>query len=93
MKRLFDILPADFFKPLTSKYRQEYADCIMRLFNAFKPEISYGVGREIVVKELADYFEADDVEMSFDGSESSDQCGVMRICHSRYREHEPCDQG
>lgn len=66
MKRLFDILPADFFKPLTSKYRQEYADCIMRLFNAFKPEISYGVGREIVVKELADYFEADDVEMSFD---------------------------
>ncbi len=38
----------------------------MRLFNAFKPEISYGVGREIVVKELADYFEVDDVEMSFD---------------------------
>lgn len=67
MKRLFQILPADFFKPLTSKYRQEYADCILRLFNAFKPEISYGVNREIVVKELADYFEADDVEMSFDG--------------------------
>ncbi len=67
MKRLFHILPADFFKPLTSKYRQEYADCILRLFNAFKPEISYGVNREIVVKELADYFEADDVEMSFDG--------------------------
>lgn len=66
MKTLFDILPADFFKPLTSKYRREYADCIMQLFNAFKPEISYGVGREIVVKELADYFEADDVEMSFD---------------------------
>lgn len=67
MKRLFHILPADFFKPLTSKYRQEYADCILRIFNAFKPEISYGVNREIVVKELADYFEADDVEMSFDG--------------------------
>lgn len=66
MKTLFDILPADFFKPLTSKYRREYADCIMQLFNAFKPEISYGVGREIVVKELADYFEVDDVEMSFD---------------------------
>lgn len=66
MKTLFDILPADFFKPLTSKYRQEYADCIMQLFNAFKPEISYGVNREIVVKELTDYFEADDTEMSFD---------------------------
>lgn len=66
MKTLFDILPADFFKPLTSKYRQEYADCIMRLFNAFKPEISYGVNRDIVIKELTDYFEADDTEMSFD---------------------------
>lgn len=66
MKTLFDILPADFFKPLTSKYRQEYADCILQLFNAFKPEISYGVNRDIVVKELTDYFEADDTEMSFD---------------------------
>ncbi|MCM1119657.1 MAG: DUF5716 family protein [bacterium] len=66
MKRLFDILPTDFYKPLTSKYRQEYADCILRLFHAFKPEISYGVNREIVAKELTDYFEADDTEMSFD---------------------------
>ena len=66
MKTLFDILPADFFKPLTSKYRQEYADCIMQLFNVFKPEISYGVNRDIIVKELTDYFEADDTEMSFD---------------------------
>ena len=38
----------------------------MQLFNAFKPEISYGVNREIVVRELTDYFEADDAEMSFD---------------------------
>lgn len=66
MKHLFDILPTDFFKPLTSKYRQEYADCIMLLLNSFKPEISYGVNREIVVKALTDYFEADDVEMTFD---------------------------
>lgn len=38
----------------------------MLLLNSFKPEISYGVNREIVVKTLADYFEADDVEMTFD---------------------------
>lgn len=43
MKHLFDILPQDFFKPLTSKYHQEYADCIMLLLNSFEPEISYGV--------------------------------------------------
>lgn len=66
MKHLFDILPQDFFKPLTSKYHQEYADCIMLLFNSFKPEISYGVNREIVVRALTDYFEVDDAEMTFD---------------------------
>ena len=66
MKNLFSILPEDFFKPLTSKYRQQYADCILLMFNSFKPEISYGVSREIVVKILTDYFETDDREMTFD---------------------------
>lgn len=47
MNHLFHILPEDFFKPLTSKYKIEYADCILLLFNSFKPEISYGVNREI----------------------------------------------
>lgn len=68
MKNLFDILPPDFFKPLTSKYRQEYSDCTLLLLNSFKPEISYGVNREIVVKALTEYFEADDGEMTFDES-------------------------
>ncbi|MBR1743398.1 MAG: hypothetical protein IJ733_16310 [Lachnospiraceae bacterium] len=66
MKNIFDILPMDFFKPLTSKYKRIYADTILLIFNTFKPEISYGVNREIVVKVLMDYFEADDDEMSFD---------------------------
>lgn len=66
MKSLFEVLPEDFFKPFTSKYKKEYADCIMLLFNSFKSEISYGVNRDIVVKELENYFEIDDIEMSFD---------------------------
>ena len=65
-KNLFEILPADFFKPLTSKYRRMYADTILLIFNTFKPEISYGVNREIVVRALMDYFETDDDEISFD---------------------------
>ena len=48
----FQRLPADFFKPLTSKYRRQYADCILTIFNTFKPEISYGVDRGIVVGEF-----------------------------------------
>ena len=66
MKNLFHVLPADFFKPLTGKYKVEYADCILLIFNSFKTEISYGVNREIVVKVLEEYFEADDNEMTFD---------------------------
>ena len=66
MKHLFQVLPPDFFKPLTSKYKWEYTDCILLLFHSFKSEISYGVNREIVVKLLEGYFESDDEEMSFD---------------------------
>ena len=67
MKNLFGILPEDFFKPLTSKYRRQYADCILLIFNTFKPEISYGVNRETVVRTLEGYFDADnEEEMTFD---------------------------
>ena len=67
MNNLFQVLPEDFFKPLTSKYKRQYADCILLIFNSFKSEISYGVNREIVVKVLEGYFETDDdMEMSFD---------------------------
>ncbi len=66
MKNLFDILPSDFFKPLTSKYRRVYSDAILLIFNTFKTEISYGVNREVIVKVLMDYFEGDDDEISFD---------------------------
>lgn len=65
-KNLFEILPADFFKPLTSKYRNMYADTILLIYNTFRQEISYGVNRETVVRVLTDYFEADDDEITFD---------------------------
>ena len=42
MKSLFQIIPEEFFRPLSSKNKKEYADCILILFNSFKPEISYG---------------------------------------------------
>ncbi len=63
MVNIFNSLPENFFKPLTSKYKIEYADSIQLIFNTFKPEISYGVNREIVVSVLEDYFSDDDVDM------------------------------
>ena len=81
MKNIFQVLPEDFFKPLTSKYKRDYADCILLIFNTFKPEISYGVNRDIVVKVLEGYFEVDDEEMTFDDltyvSDSRDKANAM----------------
>ncbi len=81
MAKLFQIIPEDFFKPLYSRYRQEYADCILLIYTSFKPEISYGVNREIVVKVLIDYFDTDDEEMSFDDetyvNDSRDKANAM----------------
>ena len=65
-KNLFEILPMDFYKPLTSKYRRMYADTILLIYNTFRSEISYGVSREIIVAALTEYFDADDDEITFD---------------------------
>lgn len=56
MKNLFSVLPSDFFKPLNSRYKDQYADCILAIYNSYKAEISYGVDRESVVSTLTEYF-------------------------------------
>lgn len=63
MNNLFECLPGEFFKPLTGKYKKEYADCIQIIFNTFKAENSYGVNREIIVSILENYFENDEEDM------------------------------
>ncbi len=80
-KNLFDILPAEFYKPFTSKYKRVYADAILLIFNTFKPEITYGVNRDTVVSVLMNYFDVDDDEISFDDetyvSDSRDKANGM----------------
>lgn len=70
VRNIFDSLHKNFFKPLNSKYKEEYADCIQLIFNTFQSELSYGVNREIVVKVLEDYYEKNDRMMiSYNGEE------------------------
>ena len=70
MKNLFDILPQEFFKPLTSKYKREYMDCICLIYNTYQTELSYGVDREIIVSILESYFEEHaGIEIVFDEQE------------------------
>lgn len=71
IKNIFQYVPEDFFKPLASKYKREYAECIQLIFHTFKSENSYGINREIVTSVLEDYFSNDETEMFFDESEQS----------------------
>ena len=80
MNNLFNILPEDFFKPLTSKYRREYADCIMLVFNTFKAEISYGVSREVVIRALTEYFESDETLVSDARDKANGVVAMLKSC-------------
>lgn len=65
--KLFSILPQNFFSPLISKYKEQYVDCILLLFNTYKTEFSYGsLDREIAVKILINYFEQTNTEIEFE---------------------------
>ena len=70
MKNLFSIIPAEFFKPLNSKYKDQYADCLLAIYNSYRTEISYGVDREAVVSTLTEYFNQRTDDISFDDDNS-----------------------
>ncbi|MBR4514478.1 MAG: hypothetical protein IKO61_06290 [Lachnospiraceae bacterium] len=71
-----------------------YADCILLMFNTFKPEISYGVDRDTVVRMLMDYFDADDDEITFDDetyeSDSRDKANgvIQQLKNTGWLEYE-----
>ncbi len=71
MKNLFSVLPQDFFKPLVSRYKDQYADCLLAIYNSYKSEISYGVDRENIVSILTDYFNSRTDEIHFDDDEEN----------------------
>lgn len=67
---LFSIISQDFFKPLTSKYKATYIDCIRLIYNTYKTELSFGVDKEVIIAELEHYFDEQSIEdMVFDEDE------------------------
>lgn len=67
---LFNIIPEDFFKPLTSKYKTTYIDCLTLIYNTYKTELSFGVDKDVILSELENYFDNDsNTEMVFDEDE------------------------
>lgn len=67
---LFNIIPEDFFKPLTSKYKTTYIDCISLIYNTYKTELSFGVDKEVILSELENYFDNEsNTDIVFDEDE------------------------
>ena len=54
---LFDAVPAEFFKPLTSKHKKIYVECLQLIYNTYKNELSFGVDKEVLLFELEQYFD------------------------------------
>jgi len=85
---LFSKVPQDFFKPLTSRYKSNYIDCILILYKVYKTELSFGVDKDVIVAELENYFDNEfNSEMVFDDEEiakdsRSKANGVLRVLKS-----------
>lgn len=69
---LFQIVSEDFFKPLTSKYKKVYVDCIELIYNAYKNELSFGVEREVLLVRLEEYFAGDEIEFTDEEEAATD---------------------
>jgi len=70
LNNLFDIVGDDFFKPLVSKYKRIYIDCINLIYNTYNNELSFGVDKDVVLSELEYYFDQNSSdEMLFEDNE------------------------
>lgn len=56
MDGLFKVVGDNFFKPLTSKYKQLFINCLGIIYDSYRSELSYGIERSIIVDKLTDYF-------------------------------------
>ncbi len=54
--KLFDIIPENFFRPLSSPGKAVYWECLEIIFRISGSQLSFGVERDVLVNELEDYF-------------------------------------
>lgn len=93
---LFNVIPEDFFKPLTSKYKSTYVDCLRLIYNTYKTELSFGVDKEVILSELENYFDKEsNTEIVFEEDQEiardsrSKANGILRrLKDSRWIEYE-----
>ena len=79
---IFDIVGADFFKPLSGQNKELYYDCLCIIFRSYRTELSFGIDRDILITELTDYFDknndsdiiSEDGEMIYDPRSKVSAC-------------------
>ena len=79
---IFDIVGADFFKPLSGQNKELYYDCLGIIFRSYRTELSFGIDRDILITELTDYFDrnndsdilSEDGEMIHDPRSKASAC-------------------
>ncbi len=67
--QLFDVIPQDFFKPLTGINRHKYMDIIMLIWLHCKRNPIYGESKSVILDWLEDYFTGLNEEISIDSDE------------------------
>lgn len=80
--QLFDIIPLDFFKPLTGINRREYVDIITLIWQRCKRSPIYGESKTMVLDWLEEYFSGLNKEISFDLDDLSDSRGEEPVVRS-----------
>ncbi len=80
---MFQVLPGNFFVPLSSPNKIVYWECICKLFSVMEHQLSFGVERDVLVDELQYYFEqsaaAEIVGEDFAGADSRGKAnGILR---------------
>lgn len=71
----FDVIPPDFFKPLTGVNRREYVDIITLIWQRCKRSPIYGESKTLVLDWLEEYFVGLNQELPFDPDDLEDSRG------------------
>lgn len=65
-KNLFEFISEDFYKPLNSKYKRIYADCIQLIYEFSKEGFVHGMSKDYIVNEIERYIDDYNGEVNID---------------------------
>ena len=93
-KKLFSIIPENFFSPLASPGKMVYWECLEILFRVSSHQLAFGVERDVLVGELEEYFSssmaADLRDVEYSGVEDAKTLSPRDKANFMLRKLEAC---